>query len=470
MRTRTFLYYLFMTVIALVLMIGAIFLYQEVRADSTSPSCGYVLTYASLYDSSNQATGIYIQSLSGSPGTASFYWVNTKTRISGPTKISNLSINNTHLTLNGSGTWNNQAVTFEFDITRNSTSLPKGSAGIRVLQAGKVVYSTGNNANGTVKEIPLYTSQISWLYTPALCVNNNPPKISNISVTNITSSSAVVNWTTDKVTNSKLEWGTTTAYGTSYSVKDNSTKHSMGIPGTVKYTMKPSTIYHFRITATDSSGKSTSSADQTFKTSPPKNSSAPGVEEVASADNTLKEVSGVSASSGDNSSETQMYLAGTSAGSGAAPLSQTSSDISAPKNLTYSLSQAQLTLTWQASDSVVDGYNIYRAVDGNFVNIGKTQKDVLIFLDGNVSMGTTYDYFVRAYKGASESASSNTISATISDTNIVSSSSPGSVSSASQPNQNRKYFLVTLVTIFGILFILGIAFRKKLIHGFHNHN
>ncbi|MFA6082017.1 MAG: immunoglobulin domain-containing protein [Patescibacteria group bacterium] len=108
---------------------------------------------------------------------------------------------------------------------------------------------------------------------------------------------------------------------------------------------------------------------------------------------------------------------GVSAGTGAAPAAPVSS-INVPSSLTaedFPGDQGgNTTLKWKAStSSSINGYMVYRSTTNNtkdFVNVAKTEKTVLQYIDTKADVGTTFYYFVRAYKGTSESKSSNTVS------------------------------------------------------------
>ncbi len=79
--------------------------------------------------------------------------------------------------------------------------------------------------------------------------------------TNITSSSGTIEWSTDTASDSRVDYGTTTAYELGY-VYDASyvTRHEMDLTG-----LDPSTIYHYKVTSTDGSGTN-SSGDRMFIT------------------------------------------------------------------------------------------------------------------------------------------------------------------------------------------------------------
>jgi hypothetical protein len=93
------------------------------------------------------------------------------------------------------------------------------------------------------------------------------PAISNVSVTDITDTTATITWVTNTTSNSQVNYGTTTALGTI--VFDNSTvnNHLLLLQG-----LTPGTIYYFEVQSTDVSGTSTDNnggAYYSFTTTPP---------------------------------------------------------------------------------------------------------------------------------------------------------------------------------------------------------
>jgi hypothetical protein len=87
------------------------------------------------------------------------------------------------------------------------------------------------------------------------------PVISNIHVTDITESSAKISWATDQLTQSLVEYGTTTSYASAAPDLLEETTHSVTLTN-----LTPSTTYHFRIVASSNNGPTTYSSDRSFKT------------------------------------------------------------------------------------------------------------------------------------------------------------------------------------------------------------
>ncbi len=87
-----------------------------------------------------------------------------------------------------------------------------------------------------------------------------PPVISNINVTAF-ADSATVTWTTDKASDSVVDYGQTMAYGSTASDPAQITEHSVTLAG-----LADNTTHHFRVTSTGSNGNPATSGDATFTT------------------------------------------------------------------------------------------------------------------------------------------------------------------------------------------------------------
>jgi chitodextrinase len=89
-----------------------------------------------------------------------------------------------------------------------------------------------------------------------------PLTISSVAAVSVTSTSATIDWTTSIASNSQVEFGTTTAYGSS-TVMDSSfvTAHSETLNN-----LTPNTMYHYRVHSLDSGGNQAVSTDFSFST------------------------------------------------------------------------------------------------------------------------------------------------------------------------------------------------------------
>jgi len=102
-----------------------------------------------------------------------------------------------------------------------------------------------------------------WLSSPPTgpAVDAVPPVItSGPSVSEVADTYAVITWTTDELSTSIVQYGTTTAYGL-FAVGPGGVTHSVKLAG-----LSPSTTYHYRVGSRDASGNMTWSDDMTFTT------------------------------------------------------------------------------------------------------------------------------------------------------------------------------------------------------------
>ncbi len=101
------------------------------------------------------------------------------------------------------------------------------------------------------------------------------PVITNVSVSDVTASGAVVTWTTSEPASGVVEFGTRP--NSAHSTAENSglvTSHSVQLTG-----LAALTLYYFRVVSNDAGGNEAASADQTFTTArvvPPPDQTPPG--------------------------------------------------------------------------------------------------------------------------------------------------------------------------------------------------
>lgn len=73
-------------------------------------------------------------------------------------------------------------------------------------------------------------------------------------------------------------------------------------------------------------------------------------------------------------------------------------------------------LDWKASTTTdIDGYKVFRSetADKGYTKVGDVKKEKIEYLDQDITASKTYYYQVRAYKGSTQSYSSNTASASV---------------------------------------------------------
>ena len=95
-------------------------------------------------------------------------------------------------------------------------------------------------------------------------LDTKPPTISDVSVSDITEVSATVAWATDELADSKVEYGTTSAYGDSRTSSVLEAAHSVSLSG-----LSPGKLYNFRVKSKDDANNQAVSGNFTFATREP---------------------------------------------------------------------------------------------------------------------------------------------------------------------------------------------------------
>ncbi len=97
------------------------------------------------------------------------------------------------------------------------------------------------------------------------------PVISTVSADSVTQSAATITWTTNENSDSQVEYGLTTSYGSSSALNSSMlTSHSVGLSG-----LSAGTLYHYRVKSKDASANLATSADSTFTTQSAPDTTAP---------------------------------------------------------------------------------------------------------------------------------------------------------------------------------------------------
>ncbi len=117
-------------------------------------------------------------------------------------------------------------------------------------------------------------------FTTLAAPDTTAPALSAIAAGSPTSGGATITWTTNEASTTQVDYGTTTAYGSSTTLNASLvTAHSATLAG-----LQAATIYHFRVRSLDAAGNVALSGDATFTT-------------LAAPDTTAPVISGVVASS-----------------------------------------------------------------------------------------------------------------------------------------------------------------------------
>lgn len=204
-------------------------------------------------------------------------------------------------------------------------------------------WTLSNGAGTKTVSVQFMDAAGNWsaAFTDTITIDQTAPTISAQSATNLTGSTAQINWTTNEAATSRVEYGLTTSYGSSTTLDPALvTAHSVALSG-----LAPNTTYNYRVRSIDAAGNERIGTNGTFAT-------------AAVADTTPP---------------------------------------SAPTGLTATaVSSTQINLSWTAStDNVaVTGYQIFRA--GSQIGTSTTTT----FNNTGLSPNTTYSYTVRAVDAA----------------------------------------------------------------------
>ena len=138
------------------------------------------------------------------------------------------------------------------------SNIPSGTYSVTASASG---YQSSNQSSVSVTAGQITTVNFNLSPSPDI----TPPVISVISSSNITSNSVIISWTTNEVSDSQVEYGTTASYGSSTTLNSTLiTSHSQYLSG-----LTSSTLYHYRVKSRDAAGNLATSDDQTFTTSAP---------------------------------------------------------------------------------------------------------------------------------------------------------------------------------------------------------
>jgi hypothetical protein len=131
---------------------------------------------------------------------------------------------------------------------------PSSGAAVRFNVAG----NSANN-DGTSLGDRIYTT--SAIVSPA-ATDSSAPVISAVTSSSVTTSSAAISWTTDEPADTQVEYGLTTAYGSSTTLDITmATSHAASLTG-----LSANTTYHYRVKSRDAAGNLATGSDNTFRT------------------------------------------------------------------------------------------------------------------------------------------------------------------------------------------------------------
>ncbi len=168
------------------------------------------------------------------------------------------TINSATFTLRRKNQSTNLATTVTYDpVTRTATLQP--AVNLKLDWTYYVTVVGGEAGVKSLAGVPLVTTN-AFFVTP----DTLPPKLSGVTVTNITSTKATIKWTANENANAQVLYGLTSAY-TSVTTPTLILKRSQSIKLTG---LLPGMLYHFQVRGTDLSGNTGVSGDFTFMTLP----------------------------------------------------------------------------------------------------------------------------------------------------------------------------------------------------------
>ncbi|HYF49844.1 MAG TPA: fibronectin type III domain-containing protein [Planctomycetota bacterium] len=125
----------------------------------------------------------------------------------------------------------------------------------------------------------LFVSSNFTFTTTGGTTDTTPPVISSVAASGITSSAATITWTTNEASDTQVEYGLTTAYGSSTTLNTTKvTAHSQALTG-----LAASTTYNYRVKSRDAAGNLAVSGNFTFTTAPAPDTTPPVISSVAAS-------------------------------------------------------------------------------------------------------------------------------------------------------------------------------------------
>jgi phosphodiesterase/alkaline phosphatase D-like protein len=140
--------------------------------------------------------------------------------------------------------------------------------------------STG--LRGSVGAISVLTALLLFVVT-AIPLSASPLTISSVASGNVTDTSATITWTTDEAADSVVNYGNTTALGSTESDSALVTDHAIGLTN-----LAPATLYYYEVNSTNAGGNTTvdnnGGAYYTFTTAAPPDTTPPVISGVQATD------------------------------------------------------------------------------------------------------------------------------------------------------------------------------------------
>jgi hypothetical protein len=147
------------------------------------------------------------------------------------------------------------------------------------LAVGQVFHDTLNDFHIKVLGVSSTGATVRIKRGPPSSEDTTPPTISNVAASSITSSGATIAWSTNEASDSQVEYGLTTSYGSATPVNTSMvTSHSMGLSG-----LQANTLYNYRVRSKDAAGNLAVSGNFTFTTQAAPDTTPPTISNVAAS-------------------------------------------------------------------------------------------------------------------------------------------------------------------------------------------
>lgn len=217
-----------------------------------SPSTSYSYTVSAFDAAGNNSDP-------SSPATATTLTAPDTTPPSVPTGLVATVVSSSQINLTWNASTDNVGVT-GYKIYRNSVQV--GTSTVTSYQDTGLSPSTSYTYTVSAFDAAGNNSgQSASASATTSAVDTTPLTISGV-VASVTVSGATITWTTNKVADSQVEYGTTAAYGSASAINSNLvTLHVQSLTGLLS-----NTLYHYRVKSRDNGGNLTVSPDSTFVT------------------------------------------------------------------------------------------------------------------------------------------------------------------------------------------------------------
>lgn len=159
----------------------------------------------------------------------------------------------------------NATLTLQTPTAKTQKTEPHGKYAFFEVDPGTYTISATASGLGTAQDVVTITAgNVSNINLVVGTSDTVPPVISSVASSNVTDVAATITWTTDEASDSVVEYGPTTSYGSTASDTDMVTAHSVALSG-----LSAATTYHYRVKSKDASNNQSVSADYTFTTNNP---------------------------------------------------------------------------------------------------------------------------------------------------------------------------------------------------------